>query len=926
MRAGKLRSCLAGVRYCASCLATAAIWTTWLALALLLGLQTYIASVNELEVPHFLLRAIESHLAESGVSFVFGRATFDPSGRILIEKARFKLASFSEPVVTASAIYIRLDPWALLGRRFEPREIRATGADLFIPAMLSPSGKPEKLIEDLDAGFSITSRGNEFSVDYLNCRVGGVSLSAHGTINAGSVARNGAEATALPLAEFISRNYVTLSRELAHAEERMASLDQGSLTAVLTPSDTRGAIINADLFASSLRIAEPPGIEAETIRASARFPLLGGASMASASATAETLRVGARSAAHARARVRGLLNLETNTFVPRQVDAAAGSVSADGIEAVSPVVRVSPEDGGRMTAEATAWLYGSPAWIRGSADLRAKSADVDFDAWVSPGLLEPLSRRTHLKMRTYADIAEPAAVSGRLRLGPGWTFTDVAGRIDARRVNAYGVKLDEVRGDVSFDGRHFAARNATAVAGGNLALGSYEQDFRTLGFRYLLRGRLRPLEISHWFRGGWWEGIFGRFDFTEAPPDATVDVQGHYLHGRDFSVFGYADVRKPGILGVPMDRVRTLLYIDQAICEGFEVEATQAGGIARASFKASFEPVSGSWKGLDLEVDSHLDPTGVAKMLPPGAESAIGAFSFEQPPAIAVRGHFDGPAAGLPHKTLHAEVRSDSGLRVHGVAFSRALFKFDLNDDDIDVTDAEAGFAGGTATGKATIAGSGDARRLRFKAALTHASLGQSAATAEGYVKRAAAGTSTALDTFAREKLDVRLDLAVSATGRPGELDTFVGDGNVQIQGTELGGLSLLGGLSRILKVTELRFTQAQAEFRIENGSLYFPELNVIGANSAIKAKGSYSIDRRQLDFSARIYPFQESRGPLQIFNALSAPLSAVFAVKLTGGIDKPSWSVHPMYSALTLPRASDVRQGESDRSPAASPLDNPPP
>ncbi len=362
-----------------------------------------------------------------------------------------------------------------------------------------------------------------------------------------------------------------------------------------------------------------------------------------------------------------------------------------------------------------------------------------------------------------------------------------------------------------------------------------------------------------------------------------------------------------------MDRVRMLLYIDQSICEGFEVEVTKGGQKARSSFKANFAPATGLWKDLDLEVDSRLDPAGIAKILPPGGASAVSAFTFEQPPSIEVRGHFDGPAAGgTPHKSLHAEVRSDSALRVHGVAFSRALFKFDLHDDDVDVTEAEAGFAGGTATGKATISGSGDARRLRFKAALTHASLGQSAATAEGYVKRAASAPSTALGTFAREKADVRLDLNVTAAGRPGELDSFVGDGNVQIQGTELGALSLLGGLSRILKVTELRFTQVQAEFKIENGSLFFPELNVIGANSAIKAKGSYSIDRRQLDFSARIYPFQESRGPLQIFNAISAPFSAVFSVKLTGGIDKPSWSVHPMYSALTLPRASEVRQSES--------------
>src|SRR5580693_7815367 len=190
---GTLRRCLSGARFCASCLLTLALWTLWLALVLLLCFQAYIATVNELQVPRFLLHAIEAHLAETGVTVKFGKATFDPSGRVLLQKASFRLESFTEPVVTADAIYLQLDPWALLAKRFEAREIRATGANLFIPAMLSASGRAEKIVQDLDAGFSITSRGDEFSVDYLSCRLGGVLISARGRVNAGTVARNGAE-------------------------------------------------------------------------------------------------------------------------------------------------------------------------------------------------------------------------------------------------------------------------------------------------------------------------------------------------------------------------------------------------------------------------------------------------------------------------------------------------------------------------------------------------------------------------------------------------------------------------------------------------------------------------------------------------------------------------------------------------------------
>src|SRR5580658_9216081 len=400
---GTLRRCFAGARYCATCLVTLAVWTAWLCLALLLCFQAYIASVNELQVPRFILRSIEDHLAESGITVKFGRATFDPTGRVLLTKARFKLDSFAEPVVTADAIYLRLDPWALLARRFEAREIRATGANLFIPAMLSASGRAEKIVQDLDAGFSITSRGDEFSVDYMSCRLGGVLISARGRVNAGTVARNGAEATSLPLAEFVSKNYVVLSREFSRAEEQLAGLAGTVVTAVLTPSDTRGAIVNAQLCADSLRMASPVAVEAARIQAGCRFPLL-----ATGVATAESLEIAGKvSATGVRVRTRGILKMDTLEFDTRQVEVAAGSVTMGGDSLGAPLVSLIPGAGRAFGAEAAATLLGQVVWARGDVDLAAQSADVDFDGLVSPGLTERLSRLIGANVRRFADLSEP---------------------------------------------------------------------------------------------------------------------------------------------------------------------------------------------------------------------------------------------------------------------------------------------------------------------------------------------------------------------------------------------------------------------------------------------------------------------------------------------------------------------------------------
>jgi hypothetical protein len=396
------------------------------------------------------------------------------------------------------------------------------------------------------------------------------------------------------------------------------------------------------------------------------------------------------------------------------------------------------------------------------------------------------------------------------------------------------------------------------------------------------------------------------------------------VHYRRFSVFSYVDAKNPVLLGIPVDGLRTLLFVDQSGCEGFEATVSVDKGQVQGSFRLPTEPSTGRWTGLDFEARSSIDPAPLGRLLPPAGSASLASFSFEHPPTIYAKGHFDGPAAGgARHRNLHTEVRASSGLTVHGVAFEKASFKVDVNDDDITVSDVEAGFAGGVATGSARLSGANGERRLRFRASLNDASLGQAAEAAAGYVVRKAPGSSTALDMFARDTSGVRLDLNVSGDGVLGVLGSFSGEGSFQIQGAKLGEFSLLGGLSKFLKFPELRFTQAMAAFKIENAALSFPDVSVIGANSAIKAKGSYQIDGRLLDFTATVYPFQESRSFLQIFNAISAPLSAVFRVRLTGSLDKPSWNL--AYSPLNLLREDDMKAGRAaPQPPLASPATAP--
>src|SRR5688572_8607947 len=114
-----------GVQYCADCVVLLACWALWIGLGVLLAAQVGIAIPREFAVPDFVLRSIEARFTASNVNARFGRATFNPTGGVLLENVSLSLPEFAEPVVKIRAVLVHLDPWALLEGRLEVRRVQA---------------------------------------------------------------------------------------------------------------------------------------------------------------------------------------------------------------------------------------------------------------------------------------------------------------------------------------------------------------------------------------------------------------------------------------------------------------------------------------------------------------------------------------------------------------------------------------------------------------------------------------------------------------------------------------------------------------------------------------------------------------------------------------------------------------------------------
>jgi len=921
-----LNLCGQGARVCLAGVLRLIRWTVWLALTLLLAMEIWIATAHELAVPSFLLRAFEARLAVSHVQVKFGHARFDPSGRILLEDVTLSLPAFSEPIVVDRVAYLELDPWALAVGQFEPRFLHLSGASLAVPAMLSSTGRAEELVRDLDA--TVRLGKNELIIEHLTAHVAGIAVTGHGAFH---LASQPAGAVApLPLADFLAHHYPDFCRQVVRAAARLAALDQPQLEFELIPSDTRGALATVTVTARSLKLDEPVALQATGLSVTTRFPLAGDAPVMSPLTLAidDLVLPAGVHLQNVQARLRGSLKPALYTYDPRDMLLSAGTLTVQGFSFPGLLARVKPGPLPRVEADLAVACEGQAVTLRGIADLTAQSAKVHFEGALAPGLLTPISNAIHHDVRPFFSIQQPLPLSADVNFGPGWKFTNISAHVALPAVDAYHVHVDEAGGQIEFDGHNFLAHHAWARIGQNFARGSFAWDFDHMVHRFLLEGRLRPLEISGWF-GKWWPNVFHDYEFPVAPPDASVDVQSHLRESRLNTVFAYVDATGPVVHGASFDHGRTLLYVRPNFLDGKEVFTTLGSGSARGTFArvvdANYNLIS-----LDLNFDSSLPLTVPSQIFGPLVSDVLAPYWFAQPPTVSLQMHFDGAASpDGAHQLAQITAQSVGAFTFHDFPLSNLSFHAKVHDDEVVLDRIEVAFAGGISNGSARVWGVNAQRRLGFDYTLRNASLGQAVSIVEAYSAKRQGRPPPTPGKFFQDKARVKLDLAVSAEGLYDDPYSYQGSGNASLSGDALGDVRLLGLLSELLSFTSLHFNSARASFKVAGPKLDFSQVNITGSNSAIDARGTYGLDQHELDFTAKVNPFQESSFlPTALLGVVFTPFSSVLEVKLTGQLEKPKWvfvnGPSNFLRNLAKPIKSDTPSPQA--TPAAPPVNPPTP
>jgi hypothetical protein len=916
------------LRFCLSCAATLACWVVWLGLGTALVMQLYIAVGKEVPVPAFVLRRLEAQLAAANFTAHFGRARLDPAGRLLLENVQLYSQKFEDPLLASRELYLSKSFWSVLAGHVIPDEIRLEGAFIQLPAPLSPGGTAEPVLRDV-AG---TLRYEEglWHIDQLSFRAGNLDVHARGDVPAPRHAGPGGRL--LQLDELTNR-FLAFARKLALQLPQLQAADRPVLDLQLQPGLDGAVAITGRFTAAGLHRPGGRPLDTGAVRAGGDW-LWSRAAAHSARLQIETDSLDFNRAVGAR-RVRGEVVLDPAADFSglRQLEfhLAAADVTTLDESLDAPVFGGSYDFLTGSARLAVAVLaYGELLAASGQSELPRRAARVAVSGRVPPELVTRLLTRYAPPAEPYFRLGDPVAVDADLTLTGGaasgrfggWRFGGLHALVHGGRLDSNGVQITSARGSIEIDrDLNFLAHDALLVAGENYARGSYWMNFRSLNYRMLLTGQLRPLDINGWFHKNWWANFWEHFLFPSAPPSADVDVQGCYRDYTRSVYFGSTDARDTVVLGADFARTRTLIFLRPQFTHMLELSAARADGTQLASGWAKRYADFGTHKlsGLEYDLQSNVEPAVLARMGGEAVQNRLAAWRFPAPPALHVWGHTEWDASGND-TDLRFTVRAPSGVEFAHFPFDALQLAGGFHANELHLDQVEFSVAGGTGAGKLTVGGldattlaakaplsspvappAAPARPFSFELHVKDADLARTIRTVEEFE---AARTGTRPAQFAGSKFlkrasGGRLELSVAAGGRTGALpDSLRGQGNVQITGAVLGEIHLFGLLSQALSAVALNFSSlkldaARSSFQLDGGRVHFPDVKITGPSAVLDARGDYVFSTQSLDFTARLKPYEESHNPLTaVVGLVINPLTRIFELKLTGSLAKPDWSI----------------------------------
>ena len=824
---------------------------------------------NVIPVPELVFEKLKTRLAEHNITLQSDQPVIDLTGRISFSQAHVFFEGVSQAALHCDNLQIRIDPAHLIVGKIAIKEVTVSNGTFFCPALQSPSGLTEPMLNRLFC--TLRSGRKSWEIDQLNFQLYKLRVAGSGYWNVPFPKQKEAEQLNIQNIFYkIAGSLVALSIPLQELKDPFLTLTLGQ---------KQGTDVSATLYADGLRTAE--GIKIGPLYAKAHGDWEYGLQPFK-TVWARTASLEIPDSFQGNAMETQLLLAPSGNPIETEFFVGKAHIYNEPIEYLNGQVNIQafPELSGNLAGSSE----GATLELGGHIHTGEKSGALTL-----VGSVNPLKLKNYLAMddalsRIGTMILPPKAdIDAQISIGPEFTLNKAVFSLDlgpseidgfnSNRLNAQG-HIDPNVLDLTFRSFHI-----------DEVAGTFHQDLITKDYRLLVEGKLNPSNLNAWIQKNWWTYLWDDFNFEDTLPYANLDVQGRW--GDPFNYFIYGNVKGTDFSynRFPVEHMQLKVEARTNFLELSDIWIRDLAGEATARFCVDYDKNIKDFNRFEFTLGSTLAPNLIASPLNEKWQNLVSDFVFTEAPNLQVDGKLYGAHTGKP-TTLSVYGETQAPVNYKEIPLDSIKVEAIQNGHLLDLKHITLGLADGIASGTAQIKyREGQTPEIAVQTHLIEANLAKvskilhqfTLSEQERVQREIPAGLETG--TF---------ELKIDIQGPYGDLEHFKGQGELLVTSDDLAKINLFGSLSRLLDKAELpsgtlEFNEASAPFIVDQGYIYFPRFAFTGPSSKIDAKGDYSISQKDLNFQAKLF-FLPMWG--QILN----PLSHVLEFHITGPIAKPEW------------------------------------
>lgn len=571
------------------------------------------------------------------------------------------------------------------------------------------------------------------------------------------------------------------------------------------------------------------------------------------------------------------------TLFPLVVEISTGPVQLKTEFAGRFIGKLRMEDGNHLELDGSVGFLDSFASLSTTANLEEKTAHVQTRFRIQHTDIQSLQAFIPRKHLQQAKFKSPVGGTLEARFGEDWSLQEAHFDIRAGQLDILDVALASIHARGNYLPGQLEVPEITAQFKPGEITGSFLQDLESNNYRFLLEGEILPDQLNPWFNP-WWDDLWARFQFKGLPPKADIDVQGRWNDHSRRNIFGKGEIQNATYKGAPFKRVNARLRSIPKYTELFDMDAEFRQGHADgrvAWIQHPTERARISSRRFDLR--GKLDLPTASILFGDRVKNILKDFTLQKPASIAASGVLfgEGTFDYLAQEPIsHFNVQSKAtDATFQSIPLDYLEIDLENLGTAITIDPLRFGFSDGKAEGwlKHRHKPEGPPMEFAFKL---------KGADKQRVLENLALHPKLKLKPpKPQQKKSTFENFEIHATGNHGDLTSFEGTGQFSLHDPGLAQINILGLLFKELKGLALpfisfSFDRMEAQFKVQKNLVVFPKggIAIKGPTSKVDAEGQLDIKTRGLALKVRFLP-------------LGLPLARILEMRLGGTIDQPKWN-----------------------------------